>query len=146
MVQRAFRVSDLIKNLRFIATREAKEGEYHVTENIDWMAADEIERLTKYCEDQCVDKDQHNAIVRQKNAEIERLTALVKVLESDDHEWYLQAARIERLQAVVDAGNRLYRQCHNIKAIEPQWMHDNICIAMQDFGKALAALEDRDER
>jgi len=36
---------DLIKNLRFIATREAKEGEYPVTENIDWMAADEIERL-----------------------------------------------------------------------------------------------------
>jgi len=35
----------------------------------------ENEGLTKYCEDQCVDKDQHNAIVRQKNAEIERLTA-----------------------------------------------------------------------
>ena len=37
----------------------------------------------------------HDCAVRK----IERLTALVKVLESDDHEWYLQAARIERLTA-----------------------------------------------
>ena len=29
--------------------------------------------------------------------ELERLTAQVKVLESDDHEWYLQAQEIERL-------------------------------------------------
>jgi len=33
--------------------------------------------------------------------EIERLTALVKVLESDDHEWYLQAARIEKLKGDI---------------------------------------------
>ena len=35
---------------------------------------------------------------RRALQEIERLTALVKVLESDDHEWYLQAARIEELE------------------------------------------------
>ena len=31
--------------------------------------------------------------------EIERLNAHIKVLESDDHEWYLQADRIEKLEA-----------------------------------------------
>ncbi len=36
---------DITKSLRFVAEREAKEREYHVTEHIDWMAADEIERL-----------------------------------------------------------------------------------------------------
>ena len=86
-------MSDLIKNLRFIATREAKEGEYHVTENIDWMAADEIERLT----------------------------ALVKVLESDDHEWYLQAARIESLtrqmQTAVDDARLLTADNEQLRAV-----------------------------
>jgi len=86
-------MSDLIENLRFIATREAKEGEYHVTENIDWMAADEIERLT----------------------------ALVKVLESDDHEWYLQAARIESLtrqmQTAVDDARLLTADNEQLRAV-----------------------------
>ena len=36
---------------------------------------------------------------RRALQEIERLTALVKVLESDDHEWYLQADRVEKLEA-----------------------------------------------
>ena len=36
---------------------------------------------------------------RRALQEIERLTARVKVLESDDHEWYLQADRIEKLEA-----------------------------------------------
>jgi hypothetical protein len=79
--------------------------------------------------------------------EIERLTAEReswdghKVCELLRKDLAGLMAEIERLTAVVDAGDRLYRQCHNIKVVEPQWMHDNICIAMQDFGKALAALE-----
>jgi len=42
---------------------------------------------------------------KRKKQEVEILTAQVKALESDDHEWYLQAARIERLTAELFEAN-----------------------------------------
>ena len=41
----------IVKSLRFVAKREAEEGEYHVQEHIDWMAADRIERQAKRIEE-----------------------------------------------------------------------------------------------
>ena len=44
-------MSDLIEKLpamlREVAQRESDEGEYGVSEHIDWMAADRIEELEK---------------------------------------------------------------------------------------------------
>ena len=39
--------------------------------------------------------------VKRLTTEIESLNAWVDVLESDDHEWYLQAKRIEKLEAAL---------------------------------------------
>ena len=79
---------------------------------------------------QCEGEDCPLCLLESEN---ERLTALVKVLESDDHEWYLQAARIERLQAVVDAVIPLYESGTHLYDCD------------EALGKALAALENRDE-
>ena len=49
--------------------------------------------------------DNSHYLMQKAADEIERLTALVKVLESDDHEWYLQAARIEKLEKKLEAAN-----------------------------------------
>ena len=85
----------------------------------------ENEGLTKYCEDQCVDKDQHNAIVRQKNAEIERLTA--------DNE-KLRAA----LKPFADAH---YAMAEPNIIIDP---YDHITLYdIRDAAEALAAVEDK---
>jgi len=37
----------ICKSLRSIAEDEAKEGEYHPAEHINWIAADAIERLVE---------------------------------------------------------------------------------------------------
>ena len=43
-------------------------------------------------------------------AKIERLTAQVKTLESDDHEWYLQSQEIERLtDRIAELEAKLHR-------------------------------------
>ena len=56
--------------------------------------------------------------------EIERLTAQVKALESDDHEWYLQAERIAELEAALE------RSCNcEIYGMEPQCA---ACAALQE--------------
>ena len=38
-------MKSLIEGLRFVARREAEEGEYNVEEHIDWMAADRLEQF-----------------------------------------------------------------------------------------------------
>ena len=61
-------------------------------------------------------------------------------------EQYPKALRkIERLEAVVAAGTRLYRQCHNIKQVRPRWANENVCEAMRDYGTALAAHDKEDD-
>ncbi len=65
-------MSDHAKWLRQAAKEIAAEG-HNGWGNTCTDAAAYLERLEKYCEDQCVDTSQHNAIVGQKIKEIERL-------------------------------------------------------------------------
>ena len=53
----------------------------------------EIERLTEYCENECVDTAQHNAIVKQKNAEVKRLRAALEPF-AKAHEAMIEPNRI----------------------------------------------------
>jgi hypothetical protein len=50
----------------------------------------------------------------------------------------------ERLRAIADAGEQLYLKCHNMKTVTPRWTNDSVCLAMQEVGKALAAVEDKE--
>jgi len=42
---------------------------------------------------------------------------------------------LERLEALADAGEHLYLQCHNMKTVGPRWANDGVCEAMRHFGK-----------
>ena len=66
--------------------------------------SDLIERLNNQCCIHCPNQEAAD--------EIESLNAHVAVLESDDHEWYLQAARIKVLEDVLDKLARLGNEPH----------------------------------
>ena len=65
------------------------------------------------------------------------VTSYGKLLNSAD--------TMTRLLAVARAADRLYRQCHNIKEARPRWANENVCFAMQDFGKTLTELKEGGE-
>ncbi len=96
----------------------------------------ENERLTKYCEDQCVDTSQHNAIVKQKNDEIERLTAENARLD----ESYI--ARFEAWEALEQQNTRLRGLLQEVH--DWQWDHKqtyrNIESAVDDLGLIIARI------
>ena len=59
-------------------------------------------------------------------AEDARLTARIKVLESDDHEWYLQAKEIERLTAELEADWEAYKISKDIWTARIKVLEDGL--------------------
>ena len=109
----------IVKSLRFVAKREAEEGEYHVQEHIDWMAADRIERQAK------------------RIAELEaRFKSLWEATQTPYQQLWDKNDKLksenERLQAKVERLEGALRSCRYepipTKTKEPMWLQysDNI--------------------
>ena len=93
-------MSSLIERLR-----AHKQRNYRQQTKLDWDAADEIERLNAHIKVLESKANKEIECLRVEQAEyeeeIESLNDHIEVLESDDHEWYLQAERIEKLEAAL---------------------------------------------
>ena len=83
-------MSDLIERLR-------DQSRNMFGSTLGSEAADELERLEHEIDVQC-----SSQFIEDRLKDIERLTAQIKALESDDHEWYLQSKRIDKLEAAMD--------------------------------------------
>ena len=77
--------------------------------------------------------------------EIRDLIVTLRYYNEKDTPSHIAADHLEKLLAVYEAADVLYKQLHNIKEVRPRWANDSVCEAMVEVGKTIAAVQTRRE-